>query len=312
MSVYRYQGFWINPTGYAMSGGLVYVCTQPNSINPSNPTIPPSPLASLFTDSSGGTSLVNPVEVDGNGNFFFYAAPAAYTLVFFDPLGRMINPVVIPDIEVVSPGSGSVTSVGLTGDGVCLASSVTGSPVTSSGTLAPATATANANTVVAGPASGSAAPMTQRNLVAADLPAATGGAQGAIELAGDLGGTSSSPTVVGTHLSSNLPPTQGGAGGSTALGNVSGSVSMNGGANTSFLMTLVGNVTSSSVSSPVTGASYTFVVTQNSTGGWTFAWPGNFVDPPAISPDANSVSVSQFFFDGANFRPTGPGYATGH
>lgn len=52
-------------------------------------------------------------------------------------------------------------------------------------------------------------------LAAADLPAATGGAQGAIQLAGDLGGTAASPQVVGTHLASPLPIVQGGTGSAT-------------------------------------------------------------------------------------------------
>jgi hypothetical protein len=50
---------------------------------------------------------------------------------------------------------------------------------------------------------------------AADLPAATGAAQGAIELTGDLGGTAASPQVVTTHLAAPLPLAQGGTGSAT-------------------------------------------------------------------------------------------------
>ena len=53
-------------------------------------------------------------------------------------------------------------------------------------------------------------------IAAADVPAATGGAQGAVQLAGDLGGTAASPQVVGTHLAAALPIAQGGTG--TAAG----------------------------------------------------------------------------------------------
>ncbi len=49
-----------------------------------------------------------------------------------------------------------------------------GSPITTSGTLALTLATETANTVFAGPSSGSAATPTFRALVAADLPGATG------------------------------------------------------------------------------------------------------------------------------------------
>ncbi|MFE2712227.1 beta strand repeat-containing protein [Streptomyces mirabilis] len=48
------------------------------------------------------------------------------------------------------------------------------------------------------------------------LPAASGGTQGVVQLAGDLAGTAASPQVVGTHLASPLPVAQGGTGASTA------------------------------------------------------------------------------------------------
>jgi hypothetical protein len=62
---------------------------------------------------------------------------------------------------------GSVSSVALT---VPSGFSVTGSPVTSSGTLAISESTQSANTVKAGPTTGSAAAPTYRPLVNADLP----------------------------------------------------------------------------------------------------------------------------------------------
>ena len=49
-------------------------------------------------------------------------------------------------------------------------------------------------------------------IIAGDLPAATSGAEGVVQLTGDLGGTAASPQVVGTHLSSALPVAQGGTG----------------------------------------------------------------------------------------------------
>ena len=67
--------------------------------------------------------------------------------------------------------SGTVTSVGLSMPSVF---SVASSPVTGSGTLAVTLATEVANSVWAGPTSGSAAAPTFRALVAADLPAGTG------------------------------------------------------------------------------------------------------------------------------------------
>jgi hypothetical protein len=78
----------------------------------------------------------------------------------------------------VSAGSGTVTSVGVT---VPSRQTVSGSPVTSSGTLAITDNTQAASTVFAGPASGSAAAPTFRAMVPADLPVATTSALGAVK-----------------------------------------------------------------------------------------------------------------------------------
>jgi hypothetical protein len=67
---------------------------------------------------------------------------------------------------VAAGGTGTVTSVGLTLPAIF---SVTGSPVTASGTLAATLATQTANLVFASPASGGAAAPTFRQLVAEDL-----------------------------------------------------------------------------------------------------------------------------------------------
>jgi len=64
-------------------------------------------------------------------------------------------------------GSGTVTSVALSAPAQF---SVSGSPVTSSGTLAIDWANTTPNTVLAGPETGSDAPPTLRGLVAADIP----------------------------------------------------------------------------------------------------------------------------------------------
>ena len=62
---------------------------------------------------------------------------------------------------------GTVTSVGMTVPSIL---SVSGSPITGSGTLAVTLATETANTVFAGPTSGGAATPTFRSLIATDLP----------------------------------------------------------------------------------------------------------------------------------------------
>lgn len=90
-------------------------------------------------------------------------------------------------------GSGTVTSVGLSMPSIF---SVSGSPVTTSGTLTATLTTETANRVFAGPTTGSPATPTFRALVAADIPAglAPAGSNGTFQYnnAGVFGGV---PTV---------------------------------------------------------------------------------------------------------------------
>ena len=158
------------PTGYngiwqivSVTGNLVVVTTAYTE----------APIANPGTYVSGGTlatsALPNPLLTNNLGNYFFYAAIGTYTVqIFGTPL---LDQQVFPDQQVVSPGGGSVTSVALT---VPTEFTVSGSPVTSSGTLAVSKSTQSANTVWAGPASGSAAAPTFRALVAADISAIAG------------------------------------------------------------------------------------------------------------------------------------------
>lgn len=66
-------------------------------------------------------------------------------------------------------GSGTVTSVAFADGSSTPIFTITGSPITTSGTITETLATQNANTVFAGPASGAAAQPTFRSLVAADV-----------------------------------------------------------------------------------------------------------------------------------------------
>jgi hypothetical protein len=77
-----------------------------------------------------------------------------------------------------STGTGTVTSVSLTMPSIF---SVTGSPVTTSGTLTASLATQSAHAVFIGPVSGGAVAPTFRTLAGADLPAPTTSALGGVE-----------------------------------------------------------------------------------------------------------------------------------
>ena len=81
-------------------------------------------------------------------------------------------------LVVPTGGAGTVTSVALSAPGQF---TVSGSPITSSGTLALAWANANANTVFSGPGSGSATTPAFRALVGADLPDPSSTTLGGVE-----------------------------------------------------------------------------------------------------------------------------------
>lgn len=322
MSAFRFDGTWNFAIGGAVAGGVVYVATQPNSINPTTPVIPPTPLANIFTDATGGTALANPVTVDGNGNFFFYAATGTYTLVYFDPFNRAPSQV-FPDQQVVSPGGGSVTSVALT---MPAEFTVAGSPIVAAGTLAVTKANENANRGFMGPASGGAAAPTFRALVTADLPAGTGTVTSVAmtvtptaPVSASVGGT---PITAAGTLALTLGlanqgantviagPTSGAAAAPTARALIpadlpgqtavsfSATPVFNAASVDSFKITLTGNVTSSTITNPTAGQRVAFIITQDGTGGRTFAWPANGKGASVVAPDANLTTVQEFVYDG--------------
>jgi hypothetical protein len=71
---------------------------------------------------------------------------------------------------ITPPFSGTVTSVAFADDSTSPIYSISGSPVTTSGTLAITLATQSANTIFAGPTTGSATQPSFRALVSADIP----------------------------------------------------------------------------------------------------------------------------------------------
>jgi len=276
----------------------------------------------------------NPLQSDGLGNWFFYAATGVYTIVLFDPIGR-IPTVIFPDQQVVSQGGGSVTSVALT---MPAEFSVAGSPISSTGTFAVTKANQNANTVAAGPTSGGPAAWTFRTLVTADLPAGVGTVT-SVQLAVAASAlftasiTGTNPIIASGTFTLNLGlanqnansflagPASGGAGATASRLMVAADIF---GITTVafvatpvfdastfpsplFKMTLTGNVTSSSVTNPTNGQLITFELTQDGTGSRTFAWPADFKGASPIAPDATLVSLQSFRRDGSFWRAESPG-----
>lgn len=164
----------VNPAGYngiwqvVSVSGLNVVVTTPYTLAA---IANPGSYVSSTASAQASSALTNPFFTDTLGNFKFYSASGVFTVQIYDTLSR-ITPLVLLDQNVVAGGgAGSVTSVALT---VPAEFTVSGSPITASGTLAVTKANQNANLVYAGPSSGGAAAPTFRVMVAADLPAGTG------------------------------------------------------------------------------------------------------------------------------------------
>jgi hypothetical protein len=115
--------------------------------------------------------------------------------------------------------TGTVTSVGLSLPGIF---SVSGSPVTTSGTLTGSLIAETANTVFAGPSSGSATTPTFRALVAADVPSQVAGSSGNVQYnnAGVFGG------LTNTQLTADI---------NTFTSGLSGAAPASGGGTTNYL-----------------------------------------------------------------------------
>ena len=174
---YRLNGTVTDNVGLPIAGANIAVLTQPANTS----STPGSPLATLFADPAGATPLANPVQTSGLGEYFFYAAAGTYTLqVYPSPAGVQFPVRLYPDTNVIAPGAGTVTNVALT---VPSWLTVSGSPVTSTGTLAVSSANVNANFVLAGPTTGSPGPLTPRALVAADIAGLGAGSVSSVDFA---------------------------------------------------------------------------------------------------------------------------------
>lgn len=76
---------------------------------------------------------------------------------------------------------------------------------------------------------------------------------------------------------------------------------------TAFVITLTGNVTSSSLSNMVEGATYTFHICQDGIGGRTFAWPAAVIGEVAIGAVLSTCTVQQVTVRGGNAYATAAG-----
>jgi hypothetical protein len=221
-------------------------------------------------------------------------------------------------------GTGTVTSVACT---VPSFLSVSGSPVTSSGTLAITLATETANTLFAGPTSGGVATPTFRAMVGADLCSFTGDVtnSAAAMTVAKIQGTTVSGTTGSTNVVFSASPTFTGTAalasatistslkngnynmqaGETNIGNSSTSFTADWSSNSAQLVTMTGNVTSVTFSNPQTGGSYLLRIATGagsfSITGWpvTVKWTGGTA--PTITATASKVDLINFYYDGTSY-----------
>lgn len=133
---------------------LADVPGTPGATRVTNPSMT-NPMTTLDDIIIGGASGAATRKAKGTDGQVLTVDPSTHHIVWATP---------------ATPGTGTVTSVALT---VPADLSVSGSPITSAGTLAVTRATQTANTVMAGPTAGGALAPTFRALVAADLPTIT-------------------------------------------------------------------------------------------------------------------------------------------
>lgn len=132
--------------------------------------------------SSGGTTPVITLSttvtgvVKGNGTALSVAAASDIVGLFSTCSGTQY---LGADGACHTAAAGTVTSVGFTDASTTPIYTITNTPITTSGTLTETLKTETANTLFAGPTTGSAAQPTFRALVASDLPAPTTSALGA-------------------------------------------------------------------------------------------------------------------------------------
>lgn len=93
MAIARDDRWVADALGRALAGAQVWWCTQPATTKP----LPPTPLATIYTDISGDTPETQPVLTDGFGHAWAYMDDdVLYTVVIQHPLFGQ-NPIVLPD-----------------------------------------------------------------------------------------------------------------------------------------------------------------------------------------------------------------------
>lgn len=72
-------------------------------------------------------------------------------------------------------------------------------------------------------------------------------------------------------------------------------------------ITLTGDVSSSSVSNPISGLRYTFLICQDGSGSHAFVWPASFIAAMTIGTTASECNTQSFSYNGTSYYADGPG-----
>jgi len=169
----------------------------------------------------------------------------------------------------VSGGSGTVTSVAMAMPGAIFNTSVTGSPITGTGTFTPTLIAQPHNTVLAGPVSTGSATPTFRVLVSADIPNNGANTTGTATYAGTVTNTSQNIATLSNLTTDGVVYTSGGGGtlntgwtlapddsasSATAVSLTGGNYTGSGSANPGGAVSITGGATSGTTSSSIGGA----------------------------------------------------------
>src|SRR5271157_931911 len=101
MATFLRSDLWVKTAlGQAVAGAQIFICSQPTT---STSTVPPSPLATIYSDVNGTLPITQPVICDGFGHASFYIAGITYTTVVVD--GGVIQQI-YPDQAPMNVGGG--------------------------------------------------------------------------------------------------------------------------------------------------------------------------------------------------------------
>lgn len=78
----RVIGQVINRDGKPVPGATIRVCTNAATYTSGGVQIACTPLATVYTNTTGTVSPTNPITADGTGNYSFYAAPGKYCVQY--------------------------------------------------------------------------------------------------------------------------------------------------------------------------------------------------------------------------------------